>query len=1002
VGLIGFIDNGDALVLEPNRTISHYVRQQWSVESQFLGGPVHAITQTADGYLWIGSQKGLVRFDGFNFHLLSSSNPMFQSDRILALTTDDGGRLCVLFWGASVLCYTNGDLDNMVSGASRPAVQVSAIWREENGGILLYDGVAGILRVRKEKVEVLALPTILPGSALVVSMAETHDGKIWLGTPSQSLYYLSNGKVSHPTVGLPDKKINCLLPVGEKELWVGTDKGLFHWDGAAFSRFELPVAVAGAQVLTLLRDHDANIWVGTTRGLLRIKGSDVSLSSENDFESGGVDALFEDREGNLWVGGARGIERIRSMPFVTYAPATSGRSKRNGPIYAGPDGRIWFAPADGGLFFLKDGQIQELESDVLRKEVIYSITGHKGEIWVGTQHNGITRFEYRNGVQHPQTLRKTNGLAEDSVYSVYQSLDGSVWAGTLTGGVSHFKDRRFTTYTTQDGLTSNTVSGILETRDGTVWFATPNGLSSLSNGIWKNYSSRNGLPSENVKCFLEDASSVLWIGTSKGLAFLHSGHLQVPPNMPDSLREETFGIAEDKEGWLWLATSNHVLHVPSDKLSRGTLSSGDLREYGTANGLPTRKAVKSSNSVVADSRGSIWFSTDGGLSVVDPSDLPMSSVPALVHIENILADNNPVTLGGPVRIPPSRKRITLDYTGLSLAAPERIRFRYFLEGFDRGWSEPVEAREAVYTNLSPGSYRFRIVASNSDGLWNGVETVFPFEIEPAVWRTRWFLALCATSTIAGLYLLYLLRLRQVARRYNIRLEERVSERTRIARELHDTLLQSFQALLLHLHVASNLLSKRPEEGKQKLDNVIDQASQAIKEGREAVQGLRASTIETNDLAAALNTLAADLAANRTNQNSPVFDVQVEGASRDLHPILRDDVYRIAGEAMRNAFLHAEASRIEVQIHYDERQLRLRIRDDGKGIDQRMVSEKGRPGHWGLRGMHERAKHVGGNLGVWSKPDSGTEIELTIPGSTAYATPTQRRFKLSRKGEVRSD
>jgi signal transduction histidine kinase len=225
---------------------------------------------------------------------------------------------------------------------------------------------------------------------------------------------------------------------------------------------------------------------------------------------------------------------------------------------------------------------------------------------------------------------------------------------------------------------------------------------------------------------------------------------------------------------------------------------------------------------------------------------------------------------------------------------------------------------------------------------------------------------------------------------------------RIARDLHDTLLQSFQAHLLHLHVASNLLLKRPEESKHKLDSAIDQASQAIKEGRDAVQGLRASTIETNDLAAALSAFAAELAANQTNQNSPVFDVQVEGASRNLHPILRDDVYRITSEAMRNAFLHAEASRIEVEIHYDEHQLRVRIRDDGKGIDPQIVTEKGRPGHWGLRGMHERAKRVGGNLGVWSKPDSGTEIELTIPASTAYATSTQRRFRLSRKGEATSD
>jgi signal transduction histidine kinase len=247
--------------------------------------------------------------------------------------------------------------------------------------------------------------------------------------------------------------------------------------------------------------------------------------------------------------------------------------------------------------------------------------------------------------------------------------------------------------------------------------------------------------------------------------------------------------------------------------------------------------------------------------------------------------------------------------------------------------------------------------------------------------------------------LYQLRLRQATAQVRQRLEGRFEERERIARELHDTLLQSFQGVVLLLQGAVNRMPDRPDVAKarEQLEGVIDQAARAVTEGRDAVQGLREPTIETNDLASALHTLAAELAANQTNQNSPVFDVQVEGATRDLHPILRDDVYRIVGEAMRNAFLHAEASRIEVEIHYDERQLRLRIRDDGKGIDPQIVTEKGRPGHWGLRGMHERAKRVGGNLGVWSKPDSGTEIELTIPASTAYDTSTQRRSWLSRKG-----
>jgi signal transduction histidine kinase len=256
-----------------------------------------------------------------------------------------------------------------------------------------------------------------------------------------------------------------------------------------------------------------------------------------------------------------------------------------------------------------------------------------------------------------------------------------------------------------------------------------------------------------------------------------------------------------------------------------------------------------------------------------------------------------------------------------------------------------------------------------------------------------------TAFLAFLWALHQLRVHQLADEFNMRLEERVSERTRIARDLHDTLLQSFHGTLLRFQIAYDLLPTRPAEAKQNLGSAIDQAGEAITEGRDAVQGLRSSTVETNDLAPAISTLGAELAADSTNHHSAVFHVAVEGTSRNLHPILRDEVYRIAGEALRNAFLHSRAQRIEVGIRYDERQLRLRVWDDGVGIDRKfLLSQEGRPGHFGLHGMRERAKLVGGKLTVWSELDAGTELELSIPASIAYAeSPARRRFWRSDKG-----
>jgi ligand-binding sensor domain-containing protein/signal transduction histidine kinase len=975
---------GEAHALDPNHTLSQYLREQWTADNNFPGGAVDAITQTADGYLWLGTEKGLVRFDGVNFRLTSSFSE-FSGDPVSGLTTDGNGRLCVIFWGAGVLCYRDGKFVNLASSLRRTTLEVASNWREEDGASLLTDLVDGILRVRGENVQVLASPAVLPPS-LVLAMAETRDGKIWLGTTA-GLFYFAAGRTTR-AAGISDKKINCLLPVGDRELWVGTGKGLYRWNGTQFSRVNLPPALASVEVLALLRDHDGNIWAGTTSGLFRINAFGVSFSGESDFGGRGINALFEDREGNLWAGGGRGLERIRDSVFVTYTlTAGSAHSKDGGPIYVDGENRIWSAPAEGGLYWLKDGRAHALHAPLLQKEVIYSITGGGDEIWIGTQYNGLKRLGFRAGLMVGKTYTQANGLAENSVIAVYQDKHGAVWAGTLTSGISKFKDGKFVTYSTADGLASNTVSAILETRDGTMWFATPNGLSAFSRWSWTTYATQDGLPSNTVNCLFEDSTGVLWITTSRGLAFFKSGRWQVPRVVPDSLDEQIFGISEDQQGWLWIATATHVLRVPNQKLSSGVLRSVDVSEYGVADGLANANAVNGSRSVVADSEGKIWFSTSHGLSAVDPSHIVNNSTPALPHVEAMMADNDPMTVSELVRIPSSRKRITFIYSGLSLSVPERIRFRYSLDGFDRGWSEPTAAREAVYTNLSPGPYRFRVIASNSYGQWNDSEAAISLEVDPAFWQTSWFRVSSVAAFLVLLWALYQLRLHQVARQFNIRLEERVSERTRIARDLHDTLLQSFHGLLLRFQTVSNLLPTG--EPKQKLDSAIDQAAQAITEGRDAVQGLRSSTVETSDLALALNVLGEELAGHKSNPNSAEFHVAVEGTPRTLHPILRDEVYRIAGEALRNAFRHAQAQRIEVEIRYDERQLRLRVRDDGKGIDPKLLSEDGRAGHYGLHGMRERAKVVGGKLAVWSELDSGTEVELSIPASHARETSAVR-------------
>jgi signal transduction histidine kinase len=307
-------------------------------------------------------------------------------------------------------------------------------------------------------------------------------------------------------------------------------------------------------------------------------------------------------------------------------------------------------------------------------------------------------------------------------------------------------------------------------------------------------------------------------------------------------------------------------------------------------------------------------------------------------------------------------------------------------------------RLVTYTTLPARMYTFRVQGATSRGAWSEPGLELAVEILPPWWNTWWFRTVCAALILFLILSLYYYRLGQMTRQYQLRLEERVGERTRIARDFHDTLLQSFQGVLLKFHAATYLIPDRPAEAQKTFESVIEQARQAITEGRDAVQGLRSSTVVSNDLALAISAIGEELAAGQAGRNSPEFRVHVEGTSRDLAPLVRDEVHRIAGEAVRNAFRHAQASRIEVEIHYDRRQLRLRVRDNGKGIDPKILGEGGRPGHHGLPGMQERAKLVGGKLAVWSEIDSGTETELTIPASLAYAKPSvARRSMFSKKG-----
>jgi len=981
-----------AYAIDPNRAMSQYVRDRWGTEQGFPRGPVYAITQGADGYLWIGTEAGLVRFDGVNFRLIKDDSGAFTIASVLGLTSDNDGCLWLRLQDLTILRYCKGVFEDRWSkpgSKPEPVTDISAMSRAVHGETLIWQMDQGAFGFHPSGFQMLASAQGLSRSP-VTSVAQTPNGDLWVGTRDDGISRLGARTLSIRK-GLPDPKVNCLLANGDRDLWIGTDNGIARWNGSEVTAAGIPASLHHFHALTMARDRDANIWVGTNSiGLLRFNSHGVaSLNEDDSVAREAVTAVFEDREGNLWIGSANGLERLRDSTFVSYSAPEGLPTGGSNPVFVDSENRMWFPPVAGGLWWVKDGRHGRVRSAGLDRDVVYSIDGKDNELWLGRQRGGLTRLRSEGSAFTAKTYTQADGLAQNSVYSVYRSRDGSVWAGTLSGGVSKLSGGRFTTYTIADGLASNTVASILEASDGAMWFATPSGLNALSQGRWQTYTVASGLPSENVNCLLEDSTGVLWVGTTAGLAFRDSAGFRVPAQVPASLHEQILGLAIDRFGWLWMATSSHVLRVNREKLLRGALVEGDLREYGLADGLRGVEGVKRHQSVIADSLGRVWFSLNRGISSVDPARLTSSSDPAIVHVQTISADESAMDLGldrgGSVHIPGGRKRITFGYVGLSLSVPERVRFRYRLDGFDHAWGEPVATREAVYTNLPPGSYSFRVIASNPDGIWSSNEAAVRFEVDPLFWQSWWFRASVVLGCAIAVLALYRFRLHQMTRQLRVKFEERLAERTRIAQELHDTLLQGFLSASMQVHVASDQLA--PDSPvKPILTRALQLMGEVNEEGRNAVRGLRSTQSASLDLEHAFSRIQGELLADQV-----AFRVIVDGERKPLHPVLRDEVYRIGREALVNAFRHAQAKSIEIELRYSSSHLRLLVRDDGRGIDPQLLSS-GLEGHWGLVGMRERADRIGARLHVFSNRMAGTEIELSVPSHVAFLEQSRRGLR----------
>jgi signal transduction histidine kinase len=679
-------------------------------------------------------------------------------------------------------------------------------------------------------------------------------------------------------------------------------------------------------------------------------------------------ALFEDREGIVWAATLNGIDSFRD-PRVTTFSATEGLGKDAAVgILADRNGVIWVSNAES-LDRIENGTISSIRRvDGLPGHQVSSLLeDHTGKMWVGVD-DALYLFEkgqfHRISEPNHKPLGLVVGLTEDVDGNIWAECagnprmlvrirdlqvreefpasqippghtlapdpSGGIWIGTLKGDLVRFRHGVLERFPLKP--TGNPVSRqIIAQADGSVLAASDDGLVALRQGKVQTMTTKNGLPCNSVISFIRAHEKQWWLYTGCGVV-----------ELPDSeLRR-------------WWANSETVVQT---------------RLYDFLDGARPDRPSFTSAALSPDGR--VWFASGFVVQMIDPSSLPRKALPADTYIESVIVDRKEFPAAGSLNLSPNPREVQFDYTSPFLAIPQRVRFRYRLDNYDPDWHEAGTRRQAFYTDLPPGKYSFRVIASISDGVWNGSAAKLDFSIAPAYYQTNWFRALCAISVLALLWAAYQWRLRQLHHQFEMTLDARVSERTRIARDLHDTLLQSAHGLLLRFQTVSQLLPARPLEAKQKLDAAIDQTAEFITEARDEVQGLRESTVQGNDLAQAISTLGEELATDSTSER-PAFRVAVEGDARDLHPILRDEIYRIAAEALRNAFQHAQARNVEVEIRYDDEQFRLRVRDDGKGIDPAVLSRQGSERHYGLPG-----------------------IELWVPSGTAY--PADRKASwLSRK------
>jgi ligand-binding sensor domain-containing protein len=967
-----------AFALDPNQPLGQLYHTSWTTKDG-LNGAVRAIVQATDGWLWVGTSNGLYRFDGLRFELYQPEVGSFPSSAIRSLLASRDGSLWIGYMSGGVTHLKDGMVTNYSPRDGLPVSQVRSLAQDQDGTIWAAI-IGGFARLDGKRWHVVRMDWNYPTKSAWTVFVD-RQGTLWVASGEGILFLPKGERRFHDTGFRTTGRVWAFAQASDGKIWFSDN------DQSSLYAVRYPLDKQGGGLTRIgvvgrvfLFDRDSAIWLagdGVTRVPYpnRLHGAEVSASdagAETLTEKEGItgdyaEFVFEDREGNIWVGTDGGLDRFRHRNLSWYRGPPGSQFFS---LVAREHGDIWAIAQSGVVVSIPDGQRIGTE--------ISGVSGAYGDpdgtIWV-TNNDKAWRWKDRRFI----TIEPPDHVPRMGLGSVTKDRSGTVWVSIGGSGEFQLRDGfwKFTPIL-KDHPDYTATSAYADAADR-IWLTYPEQVAELDRGTVRIFTNEDGLAIGHFT-IVAGHDQQIWLGGESGLAFFQGNHFQVLTGSDGNNFGLVAGIIATSNDGLWLSAGPGIVHIPENEVQRVLQHSDSKVNYELFDLLsdlpePLQSPNASPTHAVRGTDGLLWFATRHGFARIDPAHIVKNPLPPPVLIRAVVADDKSYSVFAKANLPPLTKNLQIDYTALSLSIPERVRFRYKLEGTDENWQEVGSRRQAFYRDLRPGGYKFIVIACNNDGVWNEIGATFNFSVKPAWYQTNWFHLLCVLLVAFIVLGLYQLRVRQIAAGINARFDERLAERTRLAGELHDTLLQTIQGSKM---IADDALDQPSDAAGllAAMQRLSQWLGQATLEGRAAVRSLRTST-PVSDLAEGLRRATED----RFTQGSMQIAFSVTGVAREMHPIVRDEVYRIGYEAIRNAYTHSGASRLEIELVY-ARDLILRVKDNGVGIDK-AVTDKGKEGHFGLQGMRERAARIGATLTLVSSAKSGTEITVLVPESATF-------------------